>query len=132
MKTIFLSGPIRDLERDVALSWRKEAEEKLSKNFKVLNPLRNREQKGTFPYPKGIVMRDKQDILSSDIILINDTFDNISMVGTAMEIIYAFEKDKYVILFGESHKNHPWIEYHSHIRFINLEEAINFINKMLV
>jgi len=130
MKTIFLSGPIRGLERTDSLSWRNDAEAKLCKDFTVLNPLRNREEKGSFPFPKGIVIRDKSDILKSDIILVNDEFPTATMIGTAMEVIYAHQLDKVIILFGEGHDGDLWLEYHSHMRFKTMDEAIEFIIKM--
>jgi len=131
-KTIFLSGPMRGVPREEALAWRKKAEKLLSKNFKVLHAYRGREKKETFPDPKGAVIRDKNDIFRSDIILVNDTFPNASMIGTSMEVFYAYSLDKIVILFGEAHKNDYWLNYHSHLRFKTLIEACRFIKKMFV
>ena len=131
MKTVFLCGPIRGLDKSDYLGWRKEAEKKLGDDFNVIHALRHCEEKGSFPFPKAKVARDKHDILNSDIILVNDTFENASMIGTSMEVIFANERDKIVVIFGEAHKNDFWLETHSHIRFYNLDEAIDFVRKML-
>lgn len=64
--------------------------------------------------PRIAVQRNKNDILAADIVLMNDTFENASMIGTAMEVLFAHEKDYF-------------LNYHSHVRFNTLEEACSSI-----
>lgn len=129
-KTIFLSGPIRGIPREESLGWRLKAEEYLSEKFKVLHAFRMREEKETFTDPKAAVVRDLNDIKNADILLVCDTFADASMIGTSMEVFYAYEQKIPVIVFGEAHNNDYWLTYHSHLRVKNLKEACDVINTM--
>lgn len=129
MTKVFLSGPIRGLTREESLGWRRRAAELLAPEATVVHALRGREVKETLPDPRIAINRDKSDIQSSKILLVNDTFANASMIGTAMEVIYAFEAGKLVVLFGQGHEADYWLNYHSHVRFANIEEACAFIKE---
>lgn len=124
---VFLSGPIRGLPRDLSLGWRKDAKKLLSPQVEVMHALRGREVKETLPDPRVAVHRDKRDIRIADILLVNDTFAEASMIGTAMEVVYAHEREKLVVLFGNGHEKDYWLNYHAHVRFETLEEACAFI-----
>ena len=127
MLTIFLSGPIRGLSRDESLLWRRKAQELLSPKATTVHALRGRETKETFPDPRIAIHRDKADIRKADILLVNDTVKNASMIGTSMEVIYAHQLEKLVVIYGEAHSNDYWLNYHSHVRFNTLEQACAFI-----
>lgn len=131
MKTIFLSGPMRGINREIAQKWRKEAEERLKSKFKILNPYRGRGEKETFIDPKGAIIRDKNDILSCDILLVNDTFKSASMIGTSMEILFAYERFKQIIVFGKAHYKDYWLDYHATMRVDTLEEACKICEDLL-
>lgn len=121
---------MRGVPREQSLGYREEATRLLEENFRVLHAMRGRELKETMPDPKGAVIRDKMDIDQADIVLVNDSYTNVSNIGTAMEIMYSWERGKAVIIFGEEHLHDYWMNFHSHLRFKNLEEACHFINKM--
>ncbi|MFH1049246.1 MAG: hypothetical protein V1732_06320 [Patescibacteria group bacterium] len=127
-KIVFLCGPIRDLSREESLGWREKAGKILSKSFITIHALRNREIKETLPDPKIAIARDKNDIIKSDIILVNDSFRNASMIGTAMEVFFSYEMYKPIIVFGNAHIKDYWLNYHSHARVETLEEACAIIN----
>lgn len=129
-KIIFLCGPMKGIPREEAQAWRKKAETLLKKKFKLLHAYRGREEKETFPDPKGAVIRDKQDIERSSILLVNDTYPNASMIGTSMEVFFAHQLNKAVIVFGNAHKNDYWLNYHSHVRVDTLEKACQLIKKL--
>lgn len=129
-KTIFLSGPIKGIKRQDALSWRIRATKILSKQFNVIHALRDREDKEKFLDYRAAIIRDKNDILESDLILVNDNFENASMIGTSMEILYGFLKDKPIIVFGNAHDKDYWLNYHIHTRVNNLEESCKLIKEM--
>lgn len=129
-KTIFLSGPIRGIDRRDALMWRLKAIKLLSDKFNVIHALRNRETKENFPDYRAAIIRDKNDILVSDLILVNDNFKNASMIGTSMEVMYAFLNDKPIIVFGNAHDKDYWLNYHIHTRVNNLDEACKLIKEM--
>lgn len=134
MKTIFLAGPMRgfsDAEgRKKTLGWREEAKEMLSSHFIVKHAYRGREEKETFPDPKGAIIRDKQDVLSADIIIVNDTIPGASMIGTAMEVLFAFLNNKTIIVFGDAHKGDYWLDYHATMRVSDMQEAIQICKKL--
>lgn len=129
-KTVFLSGPIRGLSRKDSLGWRNIAVKSLSKKFKVLHALRGREEKEVFTDPKAAVIRDLNDIQYCNILLVNDTFKEASMIGTSMEVFYAHQNNKPVIIFGNGHDKDYWLNYHSHLRVKDLKEACQIINDM--
>ncbi len=131
-KTIFLSGPMRGVPREVSLGWRNNATQILGHDFNVIHALRGREEKEAFTDPKTAVIRDLSDILKSDIILVDDTIENVSMIGTSMEVFFAFENKKPVIIFGRAHEKDYWLNYHSHLRVDTLEEACDVIRKMFI
>lgn len=129
-KTVFLCGPMRGIDRKEALAWRVKATKLLSGKFRVLHAMRGRELKETFKDYRAAIIRDKNDIINSDIILVNDTFLNSSMIGSAMEILYAFELEKPIIAFGNAHDKDYWLNYHVHTRVNNLKEACDLIKEM--
>lgn len=128
MKNVFLSGPIRGISREESLSWRNQAKTLLKKNFRVQHALRGREESETLSDPRLAIIRDKTDIDFADIILVNDTNPNASMIGTSMEIMYAYERCKIILVFGKGHEKDYWLNYHVHAVFENLEDACLAIN----
>lgn len=129
-KKIFLSGPIRGVSRVESLAWRNEATKLLEQNFYVLHAFRGREEKETFTDPRAAVIRDLNDIKNADVLLVNDTVENCSMIGTSMEIFFAFQRNIPVILFGKAHDKDYWLNYHIHLRTKDLIEACAVLNKM--
>lgn len=129
-KKIFLCGPMRGVPRNIALGWRKLAIKYLSKKFDVVHSMRGREKKETFTDSRAAVIRDLNDIKSADVILVNDMIDNCSMIGTSMEVFFAYQLAKPIILFGNVHNKDYWLNYHSHLRVNNLKEACKVLNKM--
>lgn len=129
-RIVFLSGPMRGVPRVQGIAWRKKTQKLLGVGFATLHAYRGREKKETFPDPRGAVVRDKQDIRRSDVILVNDTYENVNMIGTAMEVFLAHSLDKPVIIFGRAHDNDYWLNAHSHIRVETLEEACRIIRTL--
>lgn len=109
------------------MQWRKAADELLNSKTKTVHALRGREKRESLPDPRIAIHRDKRDIDRADILLVNDTFEAASMIGTAMEVIYAFQNGKLVVIFGKAHAKDYWLDYHSHVRLETLEEACAFI-----
>lgn len=128
-KVIFLSGPMRGIPRFDGIAWREQAKMLLGDDFLVLHAYRGREEKETFPDPRGAIVRDKQDIRRCDVMIVNDTFD-ASMIGTSMEVFFAHSIDKPVIVFGRVHENDYWLNAHSHMRVETLEEACVLVRKL--
>ncbi len=129
-KTIFLCGPMRGVDRKLSLGWRKEASRILSSKFRVVHAMRGREVKETFSDYRAAVARDLSDVKEADIILVNDTLENASMIGTSMEIFFAHSLHKPVIIFGNAHENDYWLNYHSHSRFKDMKEACMVLSSL--
>jgi len=129
-KTVFLSGPMRGISREESLGWRVRAKGLLDKKFRVLHALRGRELFETFSDPRTAVIRDLSDIKASDLVLVNDTKVDCSMIGTSMEVFYAHSLNIPVIIFGLAHEKDYWLNYHSHFRAKTLEEACDLILEM--
>ncbi len=129
-KRVFLSGPMRGVPRKQSLDWRLKGTEYLSDKFEVSHALRMREEEETFTDPKAAVVRDLSDIKNADILLVCDTFSNCSMIGTSMEVFYAYEQKIPVIVFGKAHENDYWLNYHTHLRVEDLKTACDVINRM--
>ncbi len=129
-KTVFLCGPMKGIKRKNGLNWRNKATELLSSNFIVKHAYRGREEKETFLDSRSAVARDKYDVLKSDILIVNDTFEDVSMIGTSMEVLLAFENHIPIILFGRAHDQDYFLNYHSHARCYSLQEACKLANRM--
>ncbi len=129
-KQIFLSGPMRGIPREISLGWRQEATKLLSKKFKVIHAFRGREEKETFTDPHAAVARDLSDIKNSDILLVNDTVENCSMIGTSMEVFFAHQLSIPVVIFGAAHAKDYWLNYHSDLRVNDMKEACEVLNTM--
>ena len=97
----------------------------LEGKFEVLHAYMGREKKETFTDPRGAVIRDKNFILQSDLIIMNDSFSNASLIGTSMEVLFANINYKPIIVFGNAHKNDYWLDTHMTMRVDTLEEAVN-------
>jgi len=126
MKTIYLSGPIMYVTPEESIEWRKIAEEKLGKDFIVLNPLRRNFRDCEFLSTNEIVCFDKADVKSSDILLVNTERPSW---GTAMELFYGHSLGKFVVSFCSEKNLGSWVIYHSTKCLGSLEEAISYIKK---
>ena len=89
-------------------------------HYHIINPARREYEQ--FEY-KTIVEKDKSEIDLCDIVLVNHTKCSD---GTAMEILYAWERKKeiYTIVHGEVS---PWILYHSNEIFMDMTKAVEFL-----
>lgn len=77
---------------------------------------------------KEIVELDKIDIVQSDVLLGDLTADK-KMVGSNMEIIYAWMMGKLVVLvLPKGAPVSPWHSYHSHKIVNTLQEALDYIH----
>jgi len=132
MITIYLAGPIFQCSDDESTDWRQEVKKRLKKEFQdyfVFDPfdrdLRGRED----DMMREIVEGDKELIDKSDILLVG--LWKVS-AGTCMEILYAWERGKKTFIINGLDKISPWLRYHSHAIFNNIDQAINHLKKMRV
>jgi nucleoside 2-deoxyribosyltransferase len=138
MKKIYLAGPIDDVNSDQRDNWRTDVKLAFGTPpyyewIECVDPAHRVFTHKDFDSNPGlikeIVTLDKIDITQSDILLANLTLlEKVRVVGTLMEIPYAFDKGKYVIVIMDKKVPlSPWIAYHSHKVVYSVEEAINWI-----
>lgn len=136
--TVYLAGPIDGCTKEECGDWRDKVTKEVP-GINFLNPLR-RIFKG-YDYVKGqwftgaekenaaeIVEMDKEDVRHSDVVFIY--YDRPS-VGTAMEILYAFEHGIYILVVDASNNPlSPWIYYHVDKVVHSLDEGMECLKKL--
>lgn len=117
---IYLAGPINGCSDSEANDWRS-AFKKLHSN--VLDPMARDYRGKEAENVAGIVEGDKSDIDACDAVLV--WFERPS-VGTSMEVLYAWERKKPVVVVNKSGKPiSPWLAYHSIAIVNSADEALN-------
>jgi len=129
LKTIYLAGLIAT-EHPETFAWRQQAELLLSSKFKVLSPLRGKEQlydkvlstttdgglTSIVHTNRDIIMRDYQDVSRSDIILVNlEVYGSKrALLGTIYELAWAWYFRTPVIAIAAADnalmRRHPFVE----------------------
>ena len=142
LSSVYLSGSSFDTSELIAydsnLDWRSHAILKLSNNgITVLNPIELKSYNidniyidNKNPQNYNYLHRDLNILRSLDLIDLADvTLANFSRnsYSSAMEIFYAFNKGKLVVIYGQPPFN-PWVLAHSNVCFTDLDAAINHIN----
>jgi hypothetical protein len=122
---VYLCGPINGCTDEECKDWREMAKLRLPD---TLDPMRRDYRGKEQDSFREIVELDKIDVTNSDIILVN--FDKPS-VGTSMEILYAWERGKMIVVVHKAGAVlSPWLVYHSHYRFTAFDDAISFIENL--
>lgn len=122
-KTIYLCGPINGCTDEECKDWRE-----LVKGIwdgPTIDPMRRDYRGREHESVNEIVEFDKIDVTDSDVILVN--YDKPS-VGTSMEVLYAWERGKLVVVVAKNGKAglSPWLLYHSHAVFQSFDEALGW------
>ena len=125
---VYLGGPIFGRTDSDCKDWRMTATEELSAVANTIDPMR-RDYRGKTHLPgmdTEIVELDKKDIDESDVLLVY--YDKPS-VGTSMEILYAYNRLKYIVIVNASGQDvvSPWLTYHASAMFDNLDEALEHL-----
>jgi len=130
-KTVYLAGAIDHVSPAFAIRWRKDAAKRLdAAGYSVLDPTDGKDLDdpnvniSTFT-PAEIVESDKAMIDKSDILLVEISRKDIPYIGTSMEILYAWERGKKIIVWGGPRSY--WIRYHANHVFLTLHEALEEI-----
>lgn len=129
MKTVYLAGPIAGCTDKEAFGWRNHFKDLVDRDsISVFDPAKLRDYRGKEEKNFGyIVESDKKDIMASNILLAN-VWQN--SVGTSMEILFAWEQGKVVILVADKDRVlSPWYLYHSHYLFRSVDDAAKFITQ---
>ena len=120
---VYLAGPIFQMQDHECVDWRKEAKSKLN-GVEVFDPMERDYRGSTNENYKKIVEEDKAFIDESDVLLVNHLKPS---VGTSMEVFYAWEKQKHIVIISENQEISPWLLYHSNKICNSLSEAIDYI-----
>lgn len=123
---IYLCGPIMDRTDEECVAWRQRAADMLVPHT-CLDPMRRDYRDEDPGIINEIVHLDKMDIDMSDIVLAY--FDQPS-VGSSMEIHYAWDRNKIIVVVDVSGRRYlsPWLIYHSTVIVPSLERAVRWIN----
>ena len=135
MAKIYLSGPISGLSYEGCTSWRDYVIQKLPGS---ISPLRGKEflkkegiiegayEGHPFATAKGITTRDRNDVLTSDLVLVNLLGATRISIGTVMEIAWADARRIPVILVIEENNphHHPILDTCCGFHCRTLDEAI--------
>lgn len=118
---VYLCGRIAGCSEEEKNGWRNAFSEAYPH---VRNPMhRPFNEHGTFQDVCLIVNGDKADIDASDAILVYYVSPS---VGTSMEILYAWERGKIVIVWNVSGGElSPWIRFHAHYIVDSQQEALH-------
>lgn len=121
---IYLAGPINNCTDEECHGWRDRAKELLLGHECIDPMVRDYRGQEATAY-KAIVEDDKADIDSADMVL---AMCPKPSVGTSMEILYAWERNKKIVavVFGSVS---PWLQYHSSIIVHSLPDALIWIGK---
>ncbi len=123
MTRVYLAGPIFGCEDVEATNWRSCAKDLLV-GVEVCDPM-DRDYRGQEDLNVAeIVEEDKATIDTCDYLLVK--FDKPS-VGTSMEMLYAWERGKAVVVVSEGDRLSPWLRYHAKAIFRTLMEATTYI-----
>jgi nucleoside 2-deoxyribosyltransferase len=120
---VYLCGPINGCTDAEAKDWREYVKAQLPD---TLDPMRRDYRGREDQCVNEIVELDKIDVCNSDVLLVN--YDKPS-VGTSMEVLYAFERGKLVVVVcKEGASISPWLRYHAHAILHSFGAAIDYIN----
>lgn len=123
---LYLAGAIMGCTDEECKDWR-EYVKSLVGEENTLDPMRRDYRGRELDCIDEIVEGDKVDIDISTHLLVQ--FDKPS-VGTSMEILYAWERKKpVVVVTSQGIKLSPWLIYHSNKVYYSFKEAIDYIIK---
>ncbi len=119
---VYLCGPIFGCTDEECKDWREAAKKVLPD---TLDPMRKDYRGRTDEFYVELVESDKQDIDESGALLVN--YDKPS-VGTSMEILYAWEREKPVIVVAKKDTPiSPWLKYHAETIVHSFAEAFEIL-----
>ena len=125
MPSVYLCGPIHGQSDEQCNGWRADATRLLQSSWSIIDPMRRDWRGLELMHTPEIVHLDKRDIDGADAMLVNATKPGW---GTAMEMIYAFERRKLVVAFTDLSSRSPWVVMHAHFVTPKLVEACEFLN----
>jgi len=123
---VYLAGPIFQCKDTECIDWRQKAK-KLLNGIDVLDPMDRDYRGATTENYEIIVEEDKASIDTADVLLINHIK---ASVGTSMEVLYAWERDKHIVIINPYGEISPWLIYHSHKICGSIDDAVAYIHSL--
>lgn len=118
---VYLAGPIFGCT-DAEMSWRASATELLKeRDMEAVNPLKRDYRGKEREHLRDIVEDDKREILNSDALIV---MADKPSVGTSMEVLFAYDHAKYIVVVGKIGALSPWLIYHADRVVDSLEAAV--------
>lgn len=146
-KRVYLAGPITGMSYSAGSDWRDYAIKELETwGIEGLSPLRGKEYLAAFEsiekqhlehqewplsLPAGIVGRDRNDVKTSDLILVNFAGAKKVSIGTCMEIAWADAFRVPVLVVTDPSHDHEFINHLASWRVNTLEEALMLVPVIL-
>ncbi len=133
---IYLCGPINHIEPELAVAWRTVATKTLTAAGHVIfDPCAGKDLSdpnvNTTTYtPQEIVGRDLEMIDQCHTLLVDISRD-CPCWGSAMEVRYAYERQKQVFTWGKYAMDSYWVRYHATLRFPSLLEALAYLKRVV-
>lgn len=119
-KVLYLCGPINGCTDAECVNWREHV--KTLWSGRTLDPMRRDYRGKEAESFRDIVELDKVDVAQSDALIVN--YDRPS-VGTSMEILWAFERGKFIVVVTRPDAViSPWLRYHSHRIVHSFEDGV--------
>jgi nucleoside 2-deoxyribosyltransferase len=129
---VYLAGPINGCTDAECKDCREYCKKKIKYN--CIDPLTNtNDWRGKEKdFVKAIVEGDKA-VIDRDATILLVNYNKETLIGTAMEILYAYDRKIPVYVVNSLNKEHlsPWLIYHAAKIYNNLDEAIDEINMIL-
>jgi nucleoside 2-deoxyribosyltransferase len=144
MKTVYLAGPIENLSYDNATSWREFTTIQLQDvSIQTRNPMRHKlhlkksEKIVSHEHfnAKEIIDRDRADVSTCDLILVNFMGTNHASVGTFVELGWADMLRIPVIAVMDDNdpkRNHPFIKSICSVIVNRLDDGIDKVKEFLL
>lgn len=121
---IYLAGSINDCDDEQANGWRDAVRaDPLGQMCQLLDPMARDYRGVEHANMIAIVNGDKADIDACDAVLANCWQPSY---GTAMEILYAYERSKIVVVVTDARS--PWLWYHADFVTHSLESACQYLH----
>lgn len=137
---IYLAGPMYRKTKEECETWRNDLKNVLRKRLKgkhrglslqYLDPTRRNYRGEEEHFYKTFIHFDKKDIRDCTIFVAHMPE---LLIGTTMEVMYAFIQQKYIIIISDNEYivGHPWIWLHASKIFDALEEAVDHIADIVI
>ncbi|HAI63014.1 MAG: hypothetical protein UU64_C0006G0019 [candidate division WWE3 bacterium GW2011_GWF2_41_45] len=142
---LYCAGPITGVSYAECTDWREYVSSKLPQYIKAVSPIRGKKylanettikdsyQEHPLSTPKGIVCRDRADVMRCDMILVNFLGATKVSIGSVMEIAWAdaWRKPIIVVMEKDNIHYHSMIDEVSGFVVADLDEAIRIATAVL-